>query len=89
MSDNDLKMDPTPEETPWELTDSANIHSIRREPSGTVGIRFKNKAGAITGTYHYEGISAEQFEAMRAADSIGSYFHSNIKGQYDAKKQEG
>lgn len=70
--------------------DSSNIAAIGRDPeTGTVAITFKNKAGEVTGTYHYSGISEETFEKMRASDSIGQFFHANIKGNasYPAVKQ--
>ena len=77
----DRNLDPTPEEdTPWEMFDSKNIHSARRTPDGTVSIRFKDKkTGQITGEYAYAGIPEELYEKMRVADSVGEFFHANIK----------
>jgi len=74
-----------------EKVDSSNIDSIGRDPeTGTVAIAFKNKAGEVTGTYNYSGIPEETFEKMRASDSIGQFFHQNIKGNaaYPAVKRQ-
>jgi hypothetical protein len=81
-----------PEETPWETVDSRQIHSIRREPNGTVGIRFKDrKTGGVQAEYHYDNVSEELYEKMRAADSIGRFFDQHIKKNpkdYPYRKQE-
>lgn len=34
------------------------------------------------GTYSYSGVQEEVFQAMKNADSVGSFFLQNIKGQY-------
>lgn len=89
----DAEKEPEPvEETPYELVDSSQIHSIRREPSGTVGIRFKDrKTGGFSSEYHYDNVSEETYEAMRSADSVGKFFGENIKNNpkaYPFRKHE-
>jgi hypothetical protein len=47
------------------------------EQSETLSIRFNNGR-----TYEFNGVPPEEFEALKNAPSIGSYFNDNIKGQY-------
>lgn len=45
----------------------------------TLAIRFKNWKGEATSLYHYQNVSAAEFEALRDADSIGRHFGQHIK----------
>ena len=46
-------------------------------------IEFTN--GSI---YKYNDVPENVYDALMTADSVGSYFHHNIKGKYTAKKVE-
>lgn len=52
---------------------SSQIESIGHH--GTT-LAVKLKSG---GEYHYEDVSAEEFEKLKAADSVGSYLGKHIK----------
>lgn len=59
---------------------SSQLHSIGHDAaSNKLAIRFKTKDGRPTSLYHYEHVTAADFEAFRMADSIGSFFKRNIK----------
>lgn len=59
---------------------SSQIHSLGYDAaSETLAIRFKNKAGAPEALYHYASFTAENWEAFRTAESLGSHFHRVIK----------
>ncbi|RLK53414.1 KTSC domain-containing protein [Stenotrophomonas rhizophila] len=68
-----------------ELVDveSSQIHSIGHDPeTNTLAIRFTKGYGANRGPgslYHYQNFSADEFEAFKAADSIGKHFGAYIK----------
>ncbi|MGT2429285.1 KTSC domain-containing protein [Cupriavidus basilensis] len=60
--------------------ESSQIHSIGHDAeSGTLAVRFKNKAGEPTSLYHYRNVTAEDFAAFSGAESIGSHFYKHIK----------
>jgi hypothetical protein len=59
---------------------SSQIHGIGHDaPTSTLAIRFRTKDGAPAALYHYSGVSPEEFEAFKGAESIGSHFYKNIK----------
>jgi KTSC domain len=59
--------------------ESSQIAAIGHDAeSSTLAIRFKAKTGPGS-LYHYANVTAEQFEAFRAAPSIGSHFGVNFK----------
>lgn len=37
-------------------------------------------------TYHYEGVSPEQYQAFAKAESVGKHFHAHIKGKHKYQK---
>ena len=37
-------------------------------------------------TFDYEGVPEHVFDEMRDSDSVGKYFHANVKGKYTAKR---
>jgi len=61
--------------------ESSQIHSIGHDPKNEIlAIRFKDRAtGGPSSLYHYRNFTADQFEAFRKAESIGSYFYAHIK----------
>ncbi|MBY4799932.1 KTSC domain-containing protein [Burkholderia cepacia] len=71
---------------PVQEVESSQIHAIGHDPvTNTLAIRFKSRAsGAPTSLYHYANFTAEDFEAFRDAESIGSHFGKHIK-PYDKK----
>ena len=59
---------------------SSNIKAIGWE-DGTLRIEFNNG-----GTYEYLEVSEEEFNSLKNASSVGSYYHQNIKGNYECNK---
>lgn len=56
--------------------------------SQTLAIKFKGSTGAPQGsTYHYFGVPAEVYEAMKAAKSVGTFFGSDIRPKFKFEKQ--
>lgn len=49
----------------------------------TMAVRFKSG-----GLYHYTGVPQEVFDKMQASESVGSFLHKHIKGQYEYGRQE-
>ena len=45
----------------------------------TLGVRFKNKSGVVTGEYHYQNVTPQIHFEMMSSPSIGAYFTQNIK----------
>lgn len=58
---------------------SSNISDIDYA-GGTLTVTFKS--GHI---WEYSGVPVEVWDEFRKAESVGSYFHKNIKGQYSGK----
>jgi hypothetical protein len=61
--------------------ESSNIKSLGYDPE-TETLEVEFKSGQV---YQYEGISGDLHRNMINADSVGSFFHSNIKG-FKSKK---
>jgi hypothetical protein len=62
-----------------EITNSSTIQNISYDfLTENVDITFKS--GAV---YRFCGIPYELFSEMKKAESVGSYFHKNIKQNYD------
>ncbi|AJY39481.1 KTSC domain-containing protein [Burkholderia humptydooensis] len=60
--------------------ESSQIHSIGYDAeSETLAIRFKGRAGEPTSLYHYSNFTQANFDALKAADSLGSHFYKHIK----------
>jgi tRNA(Glu) U13 pseudouridine synthase TruD len=63
----------------WITVESSNLAAVAYEPgtadeNGTLFIRFQ------TGNeYQYFGVSKKLFEDLKAAESVGKFFHSSIK----------
>jgi hypothetical protein len=66
---------PAPEMHP---VSSSNIASVGYDAeSQTAYVAFLNGS-----TYAYKGVSAQEFENLKTASSIGSYLNRNFKNQY-------
>jgi hypothetical protein len=59
-----------------QYVNSSQIISIGHDPeTNTLAVEFKHG-----GVYHYHGVNAAQHAALMSAPSIGSHFHTHIKG---------
>lgn len=60
---------------------SSQIAALGHDPeTNRLAVRFQPKAGFERGSlYYYDNFSAEDFSAFSTAESIGSYFHNNIR----------
>lgn len=57
--------------------ESSRIHSIGFDAeTGTLAVRFKRKDGPGA-LYHYSGVSQEEFDAFKGAESLGSH-HAKV-----------
>ena len=72
---------------------SSQIHSIGHDANTqTLAIRFTNCYGDKRGPgslYHYSNFSAEEFQALKDAESVSKHFNANIKpfaGKYPYRK---
>ncbi len=63
---------------------SSNIAAIGHNPA-TNELHVQFKTGA---THIYSGVTAEQHEAMRDAESVGKHFHAHIKNKHESRKVE-
>lgn len=60
--------------------ESSQIHSIGHDAAtNTLAIRFKNYKGEPSSLYHYSNFTADDFAALRDAESIGKHFGQHIK----------
>ncbi|CAJ5553300.1 Uncharacterised protein [Burkholderia pseudomallei] len=58
---------------------SSQIFAIGFDAStGTMAVRFK-KGDQPTTLYHYSGVSQEEFDAFKGAESVGSHFYRVFK----------
>ncbi len=63
-----------------QTVESSQIYAIGHDAgTNTLAIRFKNYKGEVTGLYHYSNFTAEEFQAFKSAESIGSHFGKHIK----------
>lgn len=54
---------------------SSQISEIGHDPeTNTLAVKF-----AKGGLYHYDGVTAAQFDAIKSAESIGSHLDKHIK----------
>ncbi len=60
-----------------EKVDSSNLESVGYS-EGVLEVEFKN--GAI---YRYFDVSSETFKELMNSDSLGKYFNSNIRNNYE------
>ena len=72
---------PNPEMTP---VTSSNIDSVGHDADANeLHVRFKNGA-----THIYEGVSDEIHRQMVAAESVGKFLASNVKGVFNSRKKD-
>lgn len=64
-----------------EQVESSQIHSIGHDPQANIlAIRFRDRTDlGPTSLYHYSNFTAEDFQAFKSAESIGSHFGKHIK----------
>ena len=84
---------PTAEPTPiapddiplQETPDSSCFSSVGYDPdTETLVVIFRRNSGYSK--YCYYGISEELWDEFRNAESLGSFYNANIKGQYDGDR---
>ena len=69
----------------WVEVDSSQIKAVGHDAeTNTLGVRFHpgkrdREAGLPFSEYHYRGVNGDMFQAMRAAESVGTWFGENIK----------
>lgn len=62
---------------------SSQLAEIGHDPdTNTLAIRFHGK-GRPGNLYHYQNVTADDFEALKSAESHGSHFIRNIKPHAD------
>lgn len=61
---------------------SSNIDSIGHDGTDML-VKFKGGA-----TYRYHDVPAETFAKARAAESVGRFVNTHLKGKHTAKKLE-
>ena len=64
-----------------QTVDSSQIHSIGHDATtNTLAIRFRDRTDlGPTSLYHYSNFTADDFDAFKNAESIGSHFGKHIK----------
>ncbi|USZ69999.1 KTSC domain-containing protein (plasmid) [Halorussus salilacus] len=61
---------------------SSSIRSVGYDSDGeTLEIEFQSG-----GIYRYDDVPRETYEGLLGARSHGSYFHENVRGQYDYRR---
>ncbi len=66
-----------------QISDSSTIKSIGYSyDTKTLEIEFHRG-----GVYQYAGVPQATYQEFIGADSVGSYFHANIKNQFTGVKQ--
>ena len=65
-----------------KMFDSSSISFAKRE-NDKLTIRFKSGS-----TYTYNAVPAKVIDGLWNAESAGSYFYKNIRGQYTTNKVE-
>lgn len=52
--------------------------------TNTLAVEF-NRGGAV---YHYAGVSQEQYDALRGAESVGKHFIANVRDAFQGVRQD-
>ena len=65
---------------PMSGVKSSQIESIGHM-GDTLAVKFKNG-----GTYHYRGVSTDDFTALQKAESLGSHFSKHIRSKFQGVK---
>ena len=71
-----------PRVIPVRPVDSSLAHSIGHDADADI-LRIKFKSG---GTYDYFAVPAEKHAEMLKADSLGKYFHREIRGHHEYER---
>jgi hypothetical protein len=59
---------------------STSIQAIGHEDD-VLTVEFGNG-----GMFQYKGVSADQFQALKGAESVGKHFQLHIRGMFDSEK---
>jgi hypothetical protein len=72
---------------PAQNFNMAKVESSQIESIGHAGdtLAVKFKSG---GLYHYHGVSADQFQKLKSAKSVGAHLGAHIKSAHKFTKQE-
>lgn len=66
----------------WVEVSSSNIDAVGYdEENDMLGVRFRG--GSV---YEYDDVPREEFENLRDAGSVGSYFRENIRERYSYRR---
>lgn len=61
---------------------SSNVKAVGYDPAGKLlHVEFVNG-----GLYEYAGVPERIHQALRAASSVGGFFHDNVRDKYPTKK---
>lgn len=65
---------------------SSNIHAVGHDiDRNELHIQFKDKDGNPGAHHYYPGVERNTFHEMMGADSVGSWFHQNIRSNPNLK----
>jgi hypothetical protein len=71
----------------WKPVESSTIHSYHYgNISQQLRVRFKDKTGAITSLYIFDKVGRYISNDLAETDSVGKYFHANIKDKFETRK---
>jgi hypothetical protein len=63
-----------------DSVESSQIEAIGYDAgTQTLAIQFKGKGEKPGSVYHYASFTADDWQAFREAESVGSHFYKNIK----------
>lgn len=66
---------------------SSQLASIGYDPSTqTLEVEFSAGKRSPASVYQYDNVPPETWDALRSAESHGSYFIRNIKGRFNYRK---
>ena len=62
--------------------ESSNIEAVGYDDATrSLTVKFKNGT-----TFRYDDVEPEHYENMISADSVGSYFHKNVRNDHEATR---
>ena len=64
----------------------SGVKSSQIESLGHMGDTLAVKFRSGGATYHYPGVSQEQFAALQKAESLGSHFSKHIRSKFQGVK---
>jgi hypothetical protein len=63
-----------------DSVESSQIEAIGYDAgTQTLAIQFKGKGEKLGSVYHYANFTADDWQAFREAESVGSWFYRNVK----------